>query len=260
MRQLAASVLVTAVLSLPLAAGAGEEITYSAGDTALEGYLARPDGDAKRPGVLVVHEWWGNNDYPRKRADMLAELGYVALALDMYGEGQVADHPRDAGRLAGEVRQNMDVGEQRFRAALELLASQPDVDPDRIAAIGYCFGGSVVLEMARRGLPLAAVASFHGSLGGLSPVQPGAVKARVLVLNGADDGFIKPEQIEQFKAEMNAAGADYRFVNYPGAMHGFSNPDATESGKKFGIALAYHPEVDARSWEEMQALFDQTLK
>lgn len=191
---------------------------------------------------------------------MLAELGYVALALDMYGEGKVAEHPKDAGKFAGEVRKNMDVGERRFRAALELLQSQPDVDSERIAAIGYCFGGGVVLEMAQRGLPLSAVVSFHGSLGGLSVVEPGTVKAKVLVLNGADDRFVKPEQIATFKQDMEAAGVDYRFINYPGALHGFSNPAATENGKKFNIPLAYDAQVDAQSWAEMKALFEKTLK
>jgi dienelactone hydrolase len=152
------------------------------------------------------------------------------------------------------------VGELRFRAALELLKGQPDVDGGRIAAIGYCFGGGVVLEMARRGLPLSAVVSFHGSLGGLSPVAPGTVKAKVLVLNGADDRFIKPEQITKFKQDMEAAGVDYRFINYPGAVHSFTNPAATENGKKFNIPLAYNAQADAQSWAEMKALFEKTLK
>ncbi len=210
--------------------------------------------------MLVVHEWWGNNDYPRKRADMLAKLGYVALALDMYGDGKVAEHPKDAGKFADEVRKNMRVGEQRFRAALKLLRDQPDVDGERIAAIGYCFGGGVVLEMARRGLPLSAVVSFHGSLGSLSPVEPGSVKGKVLVLHGADDPFIKTEQIAQFKQEMGGADADYRFINYPGAVHGFTNPAATEIGKKFDLPLAYNEQVDAQSWAEMKKLFENALQ
>ena len=247
-------------LFVAFGASAGEEVTYSANGVSLKGYIARPATSGQHAGVLVVHEWWGNNDYPRKRADMLAELGYVALALDMYGDGKVAEHPKDAGKFAGEVRKNMQVGEQRFRAALKLLGDQPDVDGERIAAIGYCFGGGVVLEMARRGLPLSAVVSFHGSLGGLSPVEPGNVKGKVLVLNGADDPFIKAEQIAQFKQEMEEADADYRFINYPGAVHGFTNPAATEVGKKFDLPLAYNEQVDAQSWAEMKKLFENALQ
>ena len=250
-----------AMLVVVGAAAAGEEVSYSADGTTLKGYIARPaKADGKRPGVLVVHEWWGNNDYPRKRADMLAQLGYVALALDMYGDGKVASHPKDAGAFAGEVRKHMDVAEKRFRAALALLASQRDVDTGRIAAVGYCFGGGMVLEMARRGLPLAGVVSFHGSLPTQTPAKPGSVKAKVLVLNGADDPFVKPEQIEAFKKEMDAAGVDYRFINYPGAVHAFTNPDATENGKKFNMPLAYNADADRKSWEEMQRLFGAILK
>ena len=250
-----------AMLVVVGAAAAGEEVSYSADGTTLKGYIARPaKADGKRPGVLVVHEWWGNNDYPRKRADMLAQLGYVALALDMYGDGKVASHPKDAGAFAGEVRKQMDVAEKRFRAALALLAGQRDVDTRRIAAIGYCFGGGMVLEMARRGLPLAGVVSFHGSLPTQTPARPGGVKAKVLVLNGADDPFVKPEQIEAFKKEMDAAGVDYRFINYPGAVHAFTNPDATENGKKFNMPLAYNADADRKSWEEMQRLFGAILK
>ena len=250
-----------AMLVVVGAAAAGEEVSYSADGTTLKGYIARPaKADGKRPGVLVVHEWWGNNDYPRKRADMLAQLGYVALALDMYGDGKVASHPKDAGAFAGEVRKHMDVAEKRFRAALALLASQRDVDTGRIAAVGYCFGGGMVLEMARRGLPLAGVVSFHGSLPTQTPARPGGVKAKVLVLNGADDPFVKPEQIEAFKKEMDAAGVDYRFISYPGAVHAFTNPDATENGKKFNLPLAYDADADRKSWEEMQRLFGAILK
>jgi len=221
---------------------AGQEVTYSANGTTLKGYIARP---AKADG---------------KRAAVLAGLGYVALALDMYGDGKTVTHPKDAGALAGEVRKNMDVAEKRFRAAMALLAGQPDVDARRLAAIGYCFGGGMVLEMARRGLPLAAVVSFHGSLPTQTPAKPGGVKAKVLVLNGADDSFVKPEQIEAFKKEMQAAGVDYRFVSYPGAVHGFTNPAATENGKKYNLPLAYNAEVDRQSWEEMRKLFGTALK
>jgi dienelactone hydrolase len=254
-------VTVLILLGVSCLASAGEELSYTVDGTTFKGYIARPaTSGEKRAGVLVVHEWWGQNAYVRHRADMLAKLGYVALAVDMYGDGKVAEHPSDASKFAGEVRENMDAGERRFRAALELLASQSDVEVDRIGALGYYFGCGVVLEMARRGLPLAGVASFHGSLSGLSPVQPGVVKARILVLNGADDPFIKAEQITTFKQEMNAAGARYRFVNYAGAKHAFTNPDATEYGRKFNLPLAYHAAADVKSWEAMKSLFETVLR
>ena len=142
---------------------AGEEITYSADGTTLKGYISRPAGAGKRPAVLVVHEWWGNNDYSRKRADQVAGLGYVALAVDLYGDGKTVDNPKDAGALSGEASKNLDVTEKRFAAARALLAQQPDVDAGRIAAIGYCFGGGVVLQMARRGADLAGAVSSHRS-------------------------------------------------------------------------------------------------
>lgn len=238
----------------------GKEVTYDVDGAAFNGYLATNDAvDEKRPGVLVVHEWWGNNDYTRKRADMLAELGYTALALDMYGDGKTADHPDDAGKFAGEVRENMAAAEARFRAAMDLLKQQPGVDGERIAAIGYCFGGGVVLEMARRGVDLDAVASFHGSLGTSDPAEPGEVVARVAVFNGADDPFVKPEQIEAFKAEMDNAQVQYVFVNYPGAVHSFTNPGADANGEKFELPLKYDAEADKDSWAQMQQLFDEAF-
>jgi dienelactone hydrolase len=205
----------------------GKVISYNAGNMTLNGYIAYDDStDVKRPGILVVHEWWGHNDYARKRADMLAELGYTALAVDMYGDGKQAEHPSDAGKFAAEVRQNMPVATERFLAALQVLKKHPSVDPDQIAAIGYCFGGGIVLQMARQGLDLDAVVSFHGSLATDKPAVPGVVKARIMVCNGADDKMITPEQIQAFHQEMKAAGVDYKFVSLPGAMHSFTNPDA----------------------------------
>jgi len=249
------------LLSASCAVSGGEEIRYTVDGADFVSYIARPPVSSNlRGGVLVVHEWWGHNAYVRRRADMLAKLGYVALAIDMYGDGKVAEHPSDAGKFANEVRKNMNAGERRFQAALNLLTSQPDVSPDRIGAIGYCFGGSVVLDMARRGLPLAGVVSFHGSLDGLSEVHAGAVKGRVLVLNGANDSFIKPEQIATFKKDMDAAKAKYRVINYAGAKHSFTNPDATEIGKKFDLPLAYNAVADARSWEAMRSLLETALR
>ncbi len=255
-------VLFTLALIAAGQAAAGQEVSYSHADTTMKGYLAKPANlSGKAPAVLVVHEWWGANDYVRKRADMLAGLGYVALAVDMYGDGKIADHPKDAGTFAGEIGKNMDLGEARFRAAMALLAAQPDVDMTRVAAIGYCFGGGVVIEMARRGLDLVAVASYHGGrLVGGAPAAPGAVKAKVWAFNGADDPFVKPETVAAFKQEMEAAGVDYRFIDYPGAKHGFTNPDATANGEKFGLPLAYDAAADAASWAETRRLFETVFK
>ncbi len=234
----------------------GEEISYKAGDTVLKGYLVYDDAIAgQRPAVLVVHEWWGHNEYARKRARMLAELGYTALAVDMYGDGKQADHPEHAGKFAGEVMKNMEVAKARFQAGMRLLREHKTVNPQKIAAIGYCFGGAIVLEMARLGADLNGVVSFHGSLGTANPAKPGSVKAKVLVLNGAADPFVPPEQITQFKKEMDSAGVDYKFVSYEGAKHAFTNPDADKFGKKFNMPLEYNAHADQQSWKEMQLFF-----
>jgi dienelactone hydrolase len=249
-----------AALAAMSVAFAGEEITYSADGTTLKGYISRPAKAGKHPAVLVVHEWWGNNDYTRKRADQLAGLGYVALAVDMFGDGKTADNPKDASALMGEANKNLDVSEKRFAAARALLARQPDVDAGRIAAIGYCFGGGMVLQMARRGVDLAGVVSFHGSVATQTPAKAGSVKAKLLVLNGAADPFVKAEQIAAFKKEMQDAGVTFKFIDYPGAVHAFTNPAATENGKKFNLPLAYDADADKKSWAEMQGFLQTVLK
>jgi len=239
----------------------GKPVEYTAGGVTLKGYLAYDEHvKGKRPGVLVVHEWGGQNEYVRKRARMLAELGYTALALDMYGEGKIASHPDDAGKFAGEVMKNFPVAKERFLAALEFLKKQPTVDPDRIAAIGYCFGGGVVLNMARQGVDLKGVASFHGSLAVVKPDQPTPIKAAVRVYNGADDKFSTPEQIEALKKEMADQKVNFKFVNYPGAVHSFTNPDATELGKKFKMPIAYNKAADKASWKDLQGFLKEIFK
>ena len=231
----------------------GKTVDYNAQGVVMKGYLTYDESIAgKRPGVLVVPEWWGLNDYARKRARMLAELGYTALGVDMYGDDKVATTPDDARRLSSEVMKNFEVGKARFMAAVDFLKQQPTVDPNRIAAIGYCFGGGVVLNMARQGVDLRGVASFHGGLTAVKPAQPGSVKAKILVLNGGADKFITPEQIEAFKQEMKSAGADIRFISYPGATHSFTNREATELGKKFNMPIAYNAEADRKSWGELK--------
>ncbi len=239
----------------------GEAVDYKAGGMTMKGYLAFDKNiKGKRPGILVVHEWWGQNEYVRKRARMLAELGYTALALDMYGEGKTTTHPDDAAKFSSETMKNFPVAKKRFEAAMNFLKKQKTVDPERIAAIGYCFGGGVVLNMARQGEDLKAVASFHGSLAAVKPAEAGMVKAKIRVYNGEDDKFTPKEVIDAFMKEMQDAKVDFQFINYPGAMHSFTNPEADELGKKFGLPLAYNADADKRSWEDMTNFFAEVLR
>ncbi|KPJ91976.1 MAG: dienelactone hydrolase [Gammaproteobacteria bacterium SG8_11] len=260
--------IITAVLFLlcgfssPLqAAVKGEEIEYKSGDTVMKGYLAYDDSiSGKRPGVLVVHEWWGHNEYARERARMLAELGYTALAVDMYGDGKQASHPEDAGKFAGEVRKNMPEAESRFNAAKDILKKHKTTNPDKIAAIGYCFGGGLLLELARRGIELNGIVSFHGSLATENPATVGSVKTKVLVCHGADDPFVKPEHIAAVKSEMKDAKATFTFKEYAGAKHSFTNPGANEFGKKFNLPLEYNEQADKQSWEDMKEFLQAAFK
>jgi dienelactone hydrolase len=237
----------------------GETVTYATDSTTMKGYIAFDENKiGKRPGILVIHEWWGHNDYVRQRADMLAELGYVALAVDMYGDGKQAAHPDDAGKFAGMVMQNMEEATARFNAALDLLKSNPNVDADKIAAIGYCFGGSVALSMANAGSDLDAVAAFHSGV--TLPVMPSdKLKAKVLVCNGADDPFTSPESIETYKKQLDSINADYKYVAYPDAVHAFTSKDADALGKKFNLPLAYNKEADEKSWQELQILLNNAF-
>ncbi len=238
-----------------------ENIDYPVEGTTMKGYMAYDDSiKGQRPGVLVVHEWWGLNDYARKRARMLAKLGYTAFAVDMYGEGKQAKHPDDAKKFSSAAMKNLPLAKARFTAALDLLRKAKTVDPQRIAAIGYCFGGGMVLQMARGGIDLAGVASFHGMLGTATPAQAGAIKAKILVMTGADDPFVPAEQVAQFKHEMDAAHVDYKVISYPGAKHAFTNPGADKYGKEFQLPLAYNKAADQASWQEMQGFFKQLFK
>jgi dienelactone hydrolase len=246
--------ILTGAAAVPVqAAVQGEEVSYRAGTTTLKGYLAYDDAlEGRRPGILVVHEWWGLTEYVRERARMLAGLGYTALAMDMYGEGRQASHPEEAQAFATSVRENLPLATNRFNAALEVLEKHPTIDPDRTAAIGYCFGGGVVLAMARAGVDLDGVVIFHGHLATDVPARPGEVKAKILVLTGGADPFVPEEQIAAFKQEMEKAGADYRVIVYPGAKHAFTNPEADALGRKHNMPIAYDPEADRKSWQEMQ--------
>ncbi|MEM9255294.1 MAG: dienelactone hydrolase family protein [Pseudomonadota bacterium] len=237
-----------------------EEVIYRDGDTEMRGMLAYDNAtEEARPGILVVHEWWGQNDYARERARMLAELGYTALAVDMYGDGKMAEHPDDAGRFASAVAGNAELTKARFEAALAALREQPTVAQDNIVAIGYCFGGAVVLNMARMGTDINGVVSYHGSLATGAPAQVGDVKTRVLVFNGAADPLVPAEDVEAFKREMEAAGVDFEFIDYPGVLHSFTNPGADAAAEKFGLPVAYDAGADKDSWERTQVFFDEVF-
>ena len=244
-----------------LAAVKGEEVAYEAEGVVMKGYLAYDDEiKGKRPGILVVHDWWGHGDFVRDRARALAALGYTALAVDMYGNGKQVEHPDDAGKLSGAVRGDLSVMKARFNAGRDLLIRHVTVDARHIAAIGYSFGGSTVLEMARQGSDIAGVANFYGDLTTQHPARKGGIKAKILVLNAAADAMIPPEQVDKFKREMAAARADYRLINYPGAKHLFSRPDADALAKKYNLPLAYDAEADRKSWAEMSKFFDGLFK
>jgi dienelactone hydrolase len=232
-------------------------VEYKQGDTTLQGFIAYDDAvKEKRPGVLVVHEWWGHNQHARNQAIRLAKAGYVAFALDMYGKGKVAKHPDDAKKFMAEATSNLATMDARFDAAKELLKKDPRVDPAKIAAIGYCFGGAVVLGQARAGEDLQVVGTFHGALGTSNPAQPGKVKARILVQNGAADPMIPQDQVDAFKKEMDAAGARYEVINYPGALHSFTNPDASKAKVE---GLGYDAEVDKKSFAKLLETFKEVF-
>ena len=238
-----------------------EVVNYQIAGQPFQGYLSYDDAIiGKRPGVLVVHEWWGHNAYARKRANMLAKMGYTAFALDMYGIGKLAEHPDDAQKFMQATLADMNVAEARFNAAMMVLQKHPTVQPNKIAAIGYCFGGGTVLHMARVGTDLAGVVSFHGSLAAKTLARPGQVKAKILVLNGADDPFVTTEQIAALKQEMKSAGADLEFVNYPGVKHSFTNPDADDFGKRFDMPLVYDAVADKDSWQRMKVFLAKVFK
>jgi dienelactone hydrolase len=233
-------------------------IVYQHNSKEFRGYLAWDDSrQERRPGVLVVHEWWGLNDYARQRARQLAELGYVAFAADMYGEGKTVDHPQEAGQMAAQVRAN--VGEWRARAAeaLSILKSQPICDPDRVAVIGYCFGGSTALQLAYSGADLDAVVTFHAALPAPTPAEAQQIKPRLLINHGADDPFIPSQAIEAFRSVLNEAQVPYEFVSYPGARHSFTVPSADAVGSD---GMKYNEAADKQSWEKMISLFGQTLQ
>jgi dienelactone hydrolase len=237
----------------------GEEVNYASDSTQMKGYLAYDENiTTKRPGIIVVHEWWGHNDYVRERADMLAELGYTAIAVDMYGDGKQAAHPDDAGKFAMNVMSNLPEAEARFNAALEVLKQHESVNPEQIAAIGYCFGGSVALTMANNGADLDAVAAFHSGVA--LPVMPNEkLKARVLVCNGGADPFVSEESVTNFKQAMDSIGANYEYISYPDVKHAFTSKEADAKGKEFNLPLAYDADADKKSWNSLQELLKEVF-
>ena len=241
----------------PEAAIRSEWIDYKHGQTELRGYLAYDDTmKTPGPGVLVVHEWWGLNDYARNRVTQLARLGYVAFALDMYGEGVLAKTSRQAGKLAGTFKGDRALMRQRARAGLEVLRAHERVDKERVAAIGYCFGGTVALELARAGAPLSGVVSFHGGLDTPRPGDARNIRGSVLVLHGADDPNVNLAEVAAFEEEMRAAGVDWQLVKYADAVHSFTNPS---SGNDKSRGVAYHEKADERSWQAMKQFLTEVL-
>lgn len=240
-------VILLLLAALPAAAAVqSKAIEYQDGDTQLRGYLYWDDRyEKQRPGVLVVHEWWGLNAYARMRARMLAEAGYVAFAPDMYGGDKVTEHADEAKGWMQQISANADAWQRRAKVGLEQLKAQGQVDADKLAAIGYCFGGATVMQMAYAGMDVKGVASFHGSLPPASEEQQKNIKASILVAHGDADNFVPPERISQFKEALKKAGADWEMTVYGGARHSFTVPDAERKGID---NLKYDPKADRRSW------------
>lgn len=232
-----------------------QDIEYSSGEQSMKGFLAIPEGEGPFPGVVVVHEWWGQTNFPKQKAIQLAQEGYMAMAIDMYGDGKTTDHPKDAQAFATKVMSDMAQAEQSFRAGLETLKKQDKINSEQIAAIGYCFGGAVVLEMARRGVDMKMVASFHGNLAPLTNNDVPKMATRMLIFNGAEDPMVSKEAIATTRTKLKAAKVRYKFINFKGAKHSFTNPQATEIGKKHNLPLAYNKRADEKSWAETLKAF-----
>lgn len=237
-----------------------EVITYQLDTLLLKGYMAYDEADSsKRPVVLVVHEWWGINDYTKRRVKQLAELGYVAMAVDMYGNGATADNPTLAGQLATPFYKDPAMAKTRFEAGLAKAKSLPNADTNKIAAIGYCFGGAQVINMAKLGVNLKGVVSFHGNLAVIPP-DKALLKTPILVCHGAADPLVPESELALFKRQMDSVGASYTVKAYEGATHAFTNPNATDMGKKFNLPIAYQAAADSSSWEEMKLFFGKIFK
>ena len=238
-----------------------ENVDYSGDGVTMKGFVAFDSSNTNlKPVVLIVPEWWGISDYTRGRAKQLAELGYLAFAVDFYGEGKTAETPDEAGKLAGPFyAPGSTMGKNRFDAALAKIKTFPGADTNKIAAIGYCFGGAMVLNMARLGEPLKGVVSFHGNLAGV-PLKKELLKADVLVCHGDSDKFVLPAEVATFKKQMDSVGTSYTFKSYANATHAFSNPMADEKAKKYGMPVAYNAAADTASFNEMKVFFNKIFK
>jgi dienelactone hydrolase len=230
-------------------------VSYKSGNVTFTGFVVY-DGriNGKRPVVLVVPEWWGLNDYARMRARKLAELGYLAMAVDMFGEGKTAANPKQAQELTMPYYKDPALAKTRLDAAIAEIKSHPQADDSKMAAIGYCFGGFIVLNAAKQGAALRGVVSFHGGLGG-APADKELLKAKILVCHGAADKFVTQQDVDGFRHQMDSIGADYTIKIYADATHAFSNPDATKTGKEFNLPIEYNAAADKKSWEDMKSFF-----
>lgn len=247
----------TILASTSPAAVKNKAVDYEFDGAKLKGHLYWDDSTSdKRPGVLVVHEFWGLNDYARKRAEMLAQLGYAAMAVDMYGDGKVTKHAKEAGEMAGMVRANLKAWQGRAQVAMKTMQAQPIVDAKKIAAIGYCFGGSTALQLAMSGAEVSAVASFHGALPAITADQAKAIKAKLLICHGAEDTFIQEKDCQEFRTTLSKAGVDYQFHYFGGVKHSFTVPHAEDAGVG---GLQYDAAADKRSWQMMQDLFKEVF-
>lgn len=250
-------------LSWPAAAELKTEvIDYQAGETALRGYMAWDDEAGPRPGVLVIHEWWGHNEYAQQRARQLAEAGFTAFALDMYGTGKLAEHPGDAQKFMQSLLADLAVAQARFDAAVQVLHGHDAVDSERTAAIGYCLGGGLALYLGRTGADLDAVVSFHGALGPAAQVDEDPKDGRMvpmMVFTGADDPMIPPTQVGEFVSQMMQVGIEVNVTSYPGVQHSFTVPGATERGQELGMPFAYDAHADTDSWRRTVAFLKQRL-
>jgi dienelactone hydrolase len=238
-----------------------ENISFKVDTLTLKGFVAYDENvKGKRPAVLVVHEWWGLNDYPKMRARKLAELGYIAMAVDLFGNGKIAANPKEAMELTGPFYTNPQLGESRLQVAIDKIKEYPQTDKNNVAAIGHCFGGAIVLNAAKMGADLKGVVSFHGGLSTAIPVNKNTLKAKILICYGAADKFISQKDADAFTHQLDSLGAKYTFKSYPNATHAFTNPAATENGKKFNMPTEYNPEADKNSWNDMKMFFDDLFK
>lgn len=237
-----------------------ENVTYNAEGQTFNGYIVYDQNKkGKRPAIVVVPEWWGMNDYTKTRAKQLAELGYIAMAIDVYGNGKIAADPKEAQELATPFYKDPKLGKARLDAALEKLKGYPESDATKVAAIGYCFGGSLVLNSAKLGEKLNGVVSFHGGLTGVSADKK-LLKAQILVCHGGSDKFVPQKDVDAFKHQMDSIGANYTFKVYPNATHAFTNPAATKTGKQFNLPIEYNAEADKNSWNDMKSFLSMVFK